>query len=260
MTTMKIDAILMPSGRSYDVDERRVREHEREQQVAQPRLARAVGVERDRERRRAHEDQHAGRVRAPLGVHVRTEQDRDQEGDADEDQDERPVGLRPLGRHAVARQVSRDEIEQPDQGGRAGEPQDRDGADVVDGAEHVAQVPVGEVGERPAVGGAPCPILRRWNHQRGDDAAADEQHAHDHRRRGQQFVRVADAPDRTRLGVAGVSLHERHDRHARFESRQSQRELREEQQGNERPSRTGCHTRRCASIFQAENKPGCAQR
>ena len=35
--------------------------------------------------------------------------------------------------------------------GRAGEPQDRDGADVVDGAEHVAQVLVREVGERAAV-------------------------------------------------------------------------------------------------------------
>ena len=53
---------------------------------------------------------------------------------------ERPVRLRPLRRHAVARQVARHQIEQPGHRRRAGEPQNRDRAQVVDGAERLAEM------------------------------------------------------------------------------------------------------------------------
>ena len=68
-----------------------------------------------------------------------------------EDDDQRPVRLGPLGRHAVARQIPRHQVQQPGHRRRAGEPQDRDGADVVDRAEGLAEVLVREVGERAAV-------------------------------------------------------------------------------------------------------------
>ena len=90
-----------------------------------------------------------------------------------EDDDERPVRLGPLRRHAVARQIPRHEVQQADQRGRAGEPQDRDRAQVVDRPEGLAEMLVREVGEGAAVRfAAERHRLRR--HQRGrDDAAAD---------------------------------------------------------------------------------------
>ena len=45
---------------------------------------------------------------------------------------ERPGRARPLGRHAVARQVARHQVQQAGHRRRAGEPEDRDRADVVD--------------------------------------------------------------------------------------------------------------------------------
>ena len=65
--------------------------------------------------------------------------------------DQRPRRLRPVGRHAVARQVARHQVQQPGHRRRAGEPEDRDRAEVVDRAEHLAEVLVREVGERAAV-------------------------------------------------------------------------------------------------------------
>ena len=62
--------------------------------------------------------------------------------------------LGPLGRHAVARQILRHQVQQADHRRGAGEPQDRDGADVVDRAEGLAEVLVREVRERAAVGRA----------------------------------------------------------------------------------------------------------
>ena len=68
-----------------------------------------------------------------------------------EDQYERPHGPRPLGRHAVAGQVARHEVQQAGHRRGAGEPEDQDGAEVVDRAEDVAQVLVREIGEGAAV-------------------------------------------------------------------------------------------------------------
>ena len=62
--------------------------------------------------------------------------------------DERPRRARPFGRHAVPRQVARHEVQQARHRRRAGEPQDGDRADVVDGAEHLAEVVVRQIRER----------------------------------------------------------------------------------------------------------------
>ena len=73
---------------------------------------------------------------------------------AGEQQDQRPRRLRPFRRHAVPRQVARHQVQQPGHRRRAGEPQDRDGAQVVDGAEDLAEHAVREIRERAAGRGA----------------------------------------------------------------------------------------------------------
>ena len=63
---------------------------------------------------------------------------------------------------------------------------------VVDGAEAVAEVLVRQVGQRPAVGRAAGLELGRRDQQRGDEAAGDQEDAHDHGGRGQQPPGAAD--------------------------------------------------------------------
>ncbi len=121
---------------------------------------------------------HARRVRAALLVHVRVEDDRDDEPDDRDEQDERSRRARPVGRHAVARQVARHEVQQAGHRGRAGEPQDRDRDQVVDAAEQLAEIAVREEGERAPVGGAARGERVGRNQRRRHDRAADEQHAH----------------------------------------------------------------------------------
>ena len=60
--------------------------------------------------------------------------------------------LGPLRRHAVAGQILRHQVQQPGHRRGAGEPEDRDRADVVDGAEHLAEMLVREVRQRAPVG------------------------------------------------------------------------------------------------------------
>ena len=105
-------------------------------------------------RGRGDEHQHAGRVGAALRVDVRVEQPGDQEGDGREDEDQRAYRAGPVRRHPVPGQVARHQVEQAGHRRRAGEPEDRDRRDVVGGAERGAEVLVGQVGQRPAVGGA----------------------------------------------------------------------------------------------------------
>ena len=72
----------------------------------------APGRERDRDRRRGHQHQHAGRVGAGLGVDVGSKEHRHHEADEREDEHQRPGRARPVGRHAVARQVAGHDVEQ----------------------------------------------------------------------------------------------------------------------------------------------------
>ena len=67
-----------------------------------------------------------------------------------EQRHERPRRARPLGRHAVPRQVARHQIQQAGHRRCAGEPEDGDRADVVDRAEQLAEVVVRQVGQRAA--------------------------------------------------------------------------------------------------------------
>ena len=95
----------------------------------------APGRERDGDRGRGDHRQHAGRVGAGLGVDIGPEEHRHDEADRGEDQHQRAGRPRPVGRHAVARQVARHDVEQAGHRRRAGEPEDQDRADVVDRAE-----------------------------------------------------------------------------------------------------------------------------
>ena len=113
-----------------------------------------------------------------------------------EERDERPGGPRPFGRHAVARQVPGHEVEQARHGRGAGEPQDRDRADVVDGAEHIAEIVVGEVREGAARRFAALRQSFGGNQERRHERAADEQHAHDQRSGAEQFPGVPNAARR----------------------------------------------------------------
>ena len=79
IVTMNHEAILMPSGRSIDVDERRVDEDQRDQ-AERRRTGRARRrVQRHGDRGRRHQHQHAGRVGAALRLDVGLEENRDQE-------------------------------------------------------------------------------------------------------------------------------------------------------------------------------------
>ena len=100
-------------------------------------------------------------------------------------------------------------------------------------AEGLAEILVGEIGERAAVGLAAFGERFRRNQHRRDDAAADEQDAHDQRGGRQQLLGVADPSRRLVFGVVGIPLDERHDGDARLESREAERELRKEQHRDE---------------------------
>ena len=84
---------------------------------------------------------------------------------------ERPDGAGPLRGHAVARQVARDQVQQPGHRGGAGEPEDRDRRDVVHRAEGVAEVLVREEGERATVGLAAGLERGGRDQQRGDETS-----------------------------------------------------------------------------------------
>jgi hypothetical protein len=76
--------------------------------------SRRAGDERHGDRRRGHQHEHAGRVRAGLRFSTSALKiDGDDEGDGGEDEHERALRERPVGRHAVARQVARHDVEQP---------------------------------------------------------------------------------------------------------------------------------------------------
>lgn len=112
----------------------------------------------------------------------------------------------------------------------AGEPQDGDGGDVVDRAEEVSEVLVRQVRECAAVGlAARLELLLRDEHG-GDEAGGDQEHAHDHRGGGQQFLRVPDTAGGLLLGVVEVAFDVRHDRDAGLEAGQAKGQLREDQQ------------------------------
>ena len=115
-------------------------------------LAVPSGGHGDRERRGHHHGEDAGGVGAGLGVDVGAEQDRDDDRDGGVDQHDGADRARPVRGHAVAGQVARHDVDQPGHRRGAGEPQDEDRADVVGGAEALAEQLVREVGQGAAVG------------------------------------------------------------------------------------------------------------
>ena len=113
----------------------------------------------------------------------------------------------------------------------------RDGGDVVDGAEAVAEVVVGQVGQRAAVGLAARLELLVRDEQRGDEAAG---------RSGSTLMISAAVVSSLRvlrmrpvglLGRVGrVALDQRHDRDAGLEAGQAERQLAGRRAGRPRPS------------------------
>jgi hypothetical protein len=212
-------------------------------------LALAPGGERHGDGRRRDEHEDAGRVRAALRVDAGVEDHRDQEGGRGEHEDERSHGPGPGRRHPVPGKVARHQVEQPGHGRRPGEPEDRDRRDVVHRAERAAEVGVGEVRERAAVG-RPARFERRVRDEHGgDDAARDQKDAHDHGGRGEQALGPADPPDRALLGVAAVTLDVRHDGDAGLEAGQAKGELGEHDQ------RDADHDDRIAMLPRERGRP-----
>ena len=143
----------------------------------------------------------------------------------------------PVRCHAVARQVARDQVEHAGHRRGAGEPQDRDGAR--------RRTPCRSRCRGSRAPGRPAP--GRWrvaaglelpagDQQRGDEAAGDQEDAHDRGGRGQQPLGAADPSGGRCLGVAGVALDVGHHRDAGLEAGHAERELGEDQQGRRRPS------------------------
>ena len=150
-----------------DVRDGRVEENQRDEEK-RPRDSRVPAtfaalpeVDDRGDARAGDEHQHAGGVGRALGIHVRLENQGDDEVDEREEQHERPHRARPLGGHAVARKVLRNEIQQPGHRACAREPQNHDGRDVVDRPEPLAEerkelavrvFAVREIGECPVLG------------------------------------------------------------------------------------------------------------
>ena len=105
-----------------------------------------------------------------MGLDVGAEDRRDGKGDQREDQHQRPGGVRPVGRHAVAGQVAGHDVEQAGHRRGAGKPENEDRRDVVDGAEAIAQEVVGQVGQGAAGGLAALFELLVRDQERGHEA------------------------------------------------------------------------------------------
>jgi len=90
----------------YDEDDGDAREEK-----GRAALPPAAGRERDGDGGRGEQRQHAGRVRPRLRVDARAEDDGDDDADRRHEQRERARGARPVGGHAVARQVARHDVE-----------------------------------------------------------------------------------------------------------------------------------------------------
>ncbi len=221
-------------GAFGDVEGRGVEEDGRDDREADgpAGLAGGPGGDGDGDRGGADQHEYAGGVGAALGVHAGVEEPGDQEGDQGEHDDHRPDRLRPVRRHAVAGEVAGQQVEHARHGGGTGEPEDRDGGQVVDAAEGVAEVLVGQVGERASVGLAALLEGFLRDQQGGDEAGGDQEHAHDQRGGGEQLAGAADPAGRLLLGVVRVALDVRHDGDAGLEAGEAEGEFGEGHQGD----------------------------
>ena len=221
-------------GALEDVGHRGVDEHDGDDTEADGAFALfpAPGGKRHGNRGGGHQHQDAGGVGAALGVDVGVEQPGDQEPDEREHQHQRTHGPCPPGRHAVPGQVPGNEVEQPGHRGSAGEPENGDGAQVIDGAEAVPEVFVGQESQGAAVGrAAGLEVLRRDQDHRGE-AGRNEEGAHDDGGGCQQPPGTLDPAYRLLFGVTRASLNLRHHGHAGLEAGQAKGQLGEDQQGD----------------------------
>ena len=174
--------MMRPSGRSDAVVDQGVGEHEAEERRSSAAIRqRALAPQGERRRERGGQDQHqhAGGVGTALRLDVGAEDQRDHDVDGEQHEDQRPRERSPARRHAEARQVARDEVQEPRHGRRAREAEDQDRRDVVDGAEARPEVPVGQEGDRAPGGLAALLVIGRGDEQRRDEAREEQHHAHD---------------------------------------------------------------------------------
>src|ERR1700693_1404137 len=131
-------------------------------------------------------------------------------------------------------------MEQARHGGRAREPENEDGRDIVNASEGVAQILMRQVGDGAPTGRSALLVGALGNQKRSHETGYDQQHAHDQGRGGQQFARVADSATRAHLRIlvfSFASTNERHHGDSGLESAQPQRELRENQQRRDQQPR-----------------------
>ncbi len=184
-----------------DVDDRRVGEDDSDHSEGDhpDPLSLTRSSQGDGDGGRRHQDQHSRRVCARLLVDVRIEYQRDEKGDERENKHEGPDRAGPQRGHPVARQVARHQVQQARERARTGEPQDRDGREVVEGTEPRAEETVREEGQRAAVRGSR--ELSGCDQDRCDEAGCEQEEAHDARRSRQQPARSTNAARRVIVGV-----------------------------------------------------------
>ena len=213
-----------------DVGDQRVEQHQGQHGEAdrgRPPAA-SDGGDGDRDGAGDHHRQDAGGVGAGLGVDVGLEDDGDDDADRRVDEDDRPDRAAPLRRHAVAGQVARHDVDQAGHRRGAGEPQDQDAADVVGGAEHLA--------ERARAPGRPAP--GRWPRRPSSNSSggistvvmklvSEQVDAHDQRGSGEQLAGVPDPRGEPLLGGPAVGGDQRHHADAGLEPGQAEHQQRE---------------------------------
>ncbi len=161
---------------------------------------------------------------------LRLKGERHQDLDGKQHQHQRPGVGDPARRHSEARQITRHEVQHAGDSGSAGEPEDQDSGDIVDGTHDRAHHAVRQIGQDPS-GGRPALFVRlRGDEEGADNAGGQQQHAHDQRRGSQHLVGVSDPSVRDRcLRVPGFTFHQRHDRDSGLEAAETQGELRKSQ-------------------------------
>ena len=172
----------------------------------------SLGGEGDGARGGGHEDKHAGGVGAPLRIDISVKEQSDGKGNANENDDQRARRTCPLRRHSEVGQIAGNKVEQTGHRGGAGKRQDENRTHVVNGAEDIAQVVMGEEGHRPAICRPSFLEIGSWNEQRGHKARRHQEDAHNDGCGREQAPGIEDSF----LDV--FRLDERHDRDARLEA------------------------------------------
>ena len=112
------------------------------------------------QRCRKDEHEYAGRISSCLAIDAGAKHQGHGKVDNKEHHHQRTGLLDPLRSHAEPGQIARDQMQEPSHRGSAGEPQNQDGADVVERPKTVAQILMCQVGQGASAGRAALAVDR----------------------------------------------------------------------------------------------------